>query len=57
MASWQAHAVSLLLKATLKRKLRRAADPLAARAALEGGAGPRAAMTASVGGVPPADRA
>ena len=52
MASWQAHAVSLLLKATLKRKLRRAADPLAARAALEGGAGPRAAMTASVGGVP-----
>lgn len=37
MASWQAHAMVLLLKATVKRKLRRATDPHAARAALQAG--------------------
>lgn len=50
MASWQAHAMVLLLKATVKRKLRRATDPHAARAALQAGAGDTAGRD-SVGGV------
>jgi len=52
MASWQAYALSLLMRATLKRKLRRAADALAASGALEGGARPRTGTPAAVGGVP-----
>ncbi len=52
MASWQAHAMVLLLRATLKRKLSRAKDVVAARKALEGGAAPGRPYKDSVGGVP-----
>lgn len=52
MASWQAHAMVLLLRATLKRKLRRAKDVVAARKALNGGTALGGPCKASVGGVP-----
>jgi monoterpene epsilon-lactone hydrolase len=51
MASWQAHVMVLLLKATVKRKLRRAPDPRAARVALQAGAADTVGSD-SVGGVP-----
>ncbi len=52
MASWQARVMVLLLRATLKRKLRRAVDVVAARKALNGGAAAGHPYAASVGGVP-----
>ena len=52
MASWQAHAMVLLLRATMKRKLGRAKDIKAARKVLEGAAAPGRPYPASVGGVP-----
>ncbi len=51
MASWQAHGMVLLLKATVKRKLRRAPDPRAARAVLQAGTADTVGSD-SVGGVP-----
>ncbi len=52
MASWQAHATSMLLKATVKRKLRRASDPVSARLALEASAKGSVRAPDFVGGVP-----
>lgn len=52
MASWQAHVTVLLLRATLKRKLSRAADVIAARKALNGAAAAGQPHAASMGGVP-----
>ncbi len=52
MASWQAYATVLVLKATVKRKLRHATDPVSARLALESSAKGAARPPEFVGGIP-----